>query len=120
MRIPVISGARIVALVCAEHAARIAAAPNAEAVRKRKTGRIVQINLKSHGDDSDLRSYGTVGSVYQEELLSKRAGLTVLAICNDLEGGLRRWDEKDRFAPRRFNPDLIPSTEVGSQRGRIL
>jgi hypothetical protein len=56
MSIPVYSGNRVIALCTPEAARRYADVPNAEVIRKRKTGRIVQINLCSAGDDSGRTS----------------------------------------------------------------
>ena len=50
--IPVFAGPRIIAYCDAVSIRRYLGAPNAEIVRKRKTGQVVQINLASYGDDS--------------------------------------------------------------------
>jgi hypothetical protein len=54
MRILVCVGDRVVDLVDSAMAERMAKAPNAKAVRARKTGAIARIILKNHGDDSSL------------------------------------------------------------------
>lgn len=46
------SGCRLVELAGPERARRLAQAANAEVIRKGKTGRIVEIHLHDHGDDS--------------------------------------------------------------------
>lgn len=94
-----------------EQAQRIAQAPNAEAIRKRKTGQIVQVNLRSVEDDCGRRPSASVGPVYAEHL--EYGSVTVLAIYDETEGRLRRWDHSDGFNPRRFNPDSIPESAVG-------
>lgn len=44
---------RLIEKANADRVKRLAAAPNAQIVRKR-SGQVVQINLKNHGDDSNL------------------------------------------------------------------
>jgi hypothetical protein len=43
---------RLVEQASPERVKQLMAAPNAEILRKRLTGQVVQINLKNHGDDS--------------------------------------------------------------------
>jgi hypothetical protein len=44
---------RLVEQASPERVKQLMGAPNAEILRKRKTGQVVQINLKTHGDDSE-------------------------------------------------------------------
>ena len=51
-RVPVFAGPRIIELADAARVRRLLAGRNAEAVRQRKSRRIVQVNLLNFGDDS--------------------------------------------------------------------
>ena len=104
--IPVFAGPRIIAYCDAVSIRRFIGAPNAELVRKRKTGEIVQVNLASHGDDSILRSPADGRSPTYEEHLEAHT-LTVLKRYDDQSGRLMRWGADDSFNPRRFNPDHV-------------
>jgi hypothetical protein len=57
-RVPVTAGPRLIEFAGPERVRRLLAAPNAVAVRKRKTQDIVAILLEPHGDDSGLRARG--------------------------------------------------------------
>jgi len=104
--IPVFSGPRIIAYCDAVSIRAYLTARNAEIVRKRKTGEIMQINLLPYGDDSTLCSIGDSASPTYEEQLEIHT-LTVLKRYDDRSGRLVRWNEDDGFNPRRFNPDRV-------------
>ncbi len=105
-RIPVYAGSRIIAFCDAVSVRRYLDAPNAEVVRKRKTGQIVQINLAPYGDDSILRSIGGGPSATYEEHLEAHT-LVMLKRYDDACGQLVCWDADNSFNPRRFNPDRV-------------
>lgn len=105
--IPVFAGPRIIACCDAVSIRRFIGAANAEVVRKRKTGQIVQVNLASYGDDSKLRSTSDGASPTYDEHLDQHT-MTMLKRCDTQTGRLVRWDSDDTFNPRRFNPDHVP------------
>lgn len=108
-------GPRIIEFCDPVSVRRYIGAPNAELVRKRKTGEIVQVNLQSHGDDSLVASlHDTAGPTYQEHL--KPHPLVVLKRVDPTTGQLVRWSPTDTFSPRRFNPDLVPTSVIGARR----
>jgi hypothetical protein len=57
-RVPVTAGPRLIEFAGPERVRRLLAAPNAVAVRHRKTQDIVAILLEPHGDDSCLHARG--------------------------------------------------------------
>ena len=97
-------GPRIVDMCDAVGVRRYIGAANAEVVRKRKTGQIVQINLQSVGDDSlEKSAHENAHPTYEEHVgPGKRV---VLKRVNPKTGQLVCWSDRDRFNPRRFNPD---------------
>jgi hypothetical protein len=108
MRIPVFAGPRIVAVCDRVSVLRYLGAANAEVVRKRKTGEIVQINLLSHGDDSlQPSAHRDARPTYQERLES--TSMTMLKRLDPETGQLVCWSDRDQFSPRRFNPDAVPA-----------
>ena len=118
MRIPVFAGSRIIAICDSVSVQRYVCAANAEVVRKRKTGEIVQVNLASHGDDSALRSTGDGPSPTYDEHLEVHT-LVVLKRYDDDAGQLVRWNADDGFNPRRFNPDrVLTARAVESENSR--
>jgi hypothetical protein len=54
----VVSGPRILEFAGPERVRQLLRAPNATAVRKRKTGEVVCVLLEPHGDDSRLHARG--------------------------------------------------------------
>jgi hypothetical protein len=115
MRIPVFAGPRIIEMCDHISVRRYIGAPNAELVRKRKTGQIVQVNLEPHGDDSLLPSrHDDAGPTYREQLGPHP--LVVVKRLNPATGQLVRWSDRDKFNPRRFNPDAIPAPVIPTRR----
>jgi hypothetical protein len=113
MKIPVFVGSRIVDMCDPVSVRRYIGAANAEVVRKRKTGQIVQVNLLAYGDDSQRRSaHDNAHPTYEEHLESGL--LTVLKRVDSETGQLVRWSDRDQFNPRRFNPDTIPKSAVAA------
>lgn len=106
MRIPVFAGPRIVAMCDRVGVRRYLSAPNAEVVRKRKTGEIVQINLVSHGDDSREPSGRRNARPTYEEHLESRS-MIMLKRFDPETGQLVCWSDRDQFNPCRFNPDAL-------------
>ena len=80
---------------------RYIGAANAEVVRKRKTGEIVQINLHPHGDDSLLKPKGDSAHPTYEEHVGLRS-LTMLKRVDPETGQLVRWSDRDQFNPIKF------------------
>ena len=109
MLIPVYLNARIVDMIDPIAARRFATAPNATVIRKRKTGAIVQINLVAMviGDDRPGAREDSRVFTYQEPL--KPAPIPMLKLVGET-GVFRRWNSRDAFNPRRFNPDTLPRT----------
>ena len=115
MRIFVFVGPRIIEICDDVSVRRYIGAPNAEVVRKRKTGQIVQVNLKPHGDDSLRPSlHDDAGPTYREQLGPHP--LVVIKRLNPATGQLVRWSDRDKFNPRRFNPDAIPTSVIPDRR----
>ncbi len=100
------AGPRIIAVCDRISVRRFIGAPNAEVVRRRKTGEIMQVNLESHGDDSALQSLASDASPTYNEQLAVHTVLVLKKYDPD-EGRLVRWSDDDSFSPRRFNPDLL-------------
>ena len=96
-----------------EQARKYLKAPNAKVVRARKSGLIVEVHVKSHGDDCNRRSTGGGQSTTYEENIAEHP-LVTLKIWTGRR--FREWKDKDAFNPRRFNPDLIPRTAVEMMR----
>ena len=112
MKIRVFAGPRIIDTCDAISVRRYVGAPNAEIVRKRKTGEIVQVNLLSHGDDSVEKPRHDSHHPTYEEHVGAQSLLTLKRV--DPEAGqLVRWSDRDQFNPHRFNPDLIQTSAVG-------
>ena len=109
--IPVFAGPRIIAYCDAVGVRRFIGAANAEVVRKRKTNKIVQINLLSHGDDSMLRSTADGPKPTYNERLDVHT-VTALKRYDDRTGQLVRWDADDSFDPQRFNPDHVQTARL--------
>jgi hypothetical protein len=87
---------------------RYLGAPNAEIVRKRKTGEIVQVNLHSHGDDSlEPSAHRNARPTYEEHLESR--SMIMLKRVDPDTGQLVCWSDRDQFSPHRFNPDATPA-----------
>jgi hypothetical protein len=107
-RIPIASENFIVGFCTAEQAVLLyAGKPNAQLIRKRKTGEIVRVQLSAVADDdSGRRSAAHVGPTYNEPLAC--GAVTVLSVIDSDTGSFRRWDDKDSFNPKRFNPDRVP------------
>jgi hypothetical protein len=115
MRILVFVGPRIVEICDDVSVRRYIGAPNAELVRKRKTGQIVQVNLKPHGDDSLRPSlHDDAGPTYREQVGPHP--LVEIKRLNPATGQLVRWSDRDKFNPRRFNPDAIPTSVISDRR----
>ncbi len=119
MRVPVYAGPRIIAFCDAVSVRRFLDAANVEIVRKRKTGKIVQINLASYGDDSKLPSIvGNANPTYEERLETHT--LIMLKRFDERTQRLECWGDDDSFNPQRFNPDRVQiarhPNETESQR----
>ena len=114
MKIRVFAGPRIIDTCDAVSVRRYIGAPNAEIVRKRKTGQIVQVNLLSHGDDSLVKSRQDGDHPTYEEHVGSQS-LVMLKRVDPETGQLVRWSDRDQFSPRRFNPDSIPCSAAGSR-----
>lgn len=113
MKIRVFAGPRIIDVCDSVSIRRYIGAPNAEVVRKRKTGQIVQVNLLSHGDDSLEKPRQDSDHPTYEEHVGDHS-LVMLKRIDPETGQLVRWSDRDQFNPRRFNPDTVPSSAVGS------
>ena len=114
MKIPVFVGPRIIDVCDQISVRRYLGAANAEVVRKRKTGQIVQINLSQHGDDTLLKSeHDNARPTYEEHVGSR--SLVVLKRVDPATGQLVCWSDRDQFNPRRFNPDVIGVSEARAQ-----
>ena len=104
MRIPVFVGPRIVEMCDSVSVRRYLGAANAEVVRKRKTGQIVQINLQSVGDDSlEKSAHENAHPTYEEHVGPRK--LVMLKRVNPKTGQLVCWSDRDKFNPHRYNPD---------------
>jgi len=106
MKILVFAGPRIIDICDQISVRRYIGAANAEIVRKRKTGQIVQINLHQHGDDSSRKSLGDSDHPTYEEHVGAQS-LVMLKRVDPETGQLVHWNESDQFNPRRFNPDVL-------------
>jgi hypothetical protein len=115
MRIPVFVGPRIVQMCDPISVRRYIGAANAEIVRKRKTGQIVQVNLLSHGDDSMEKSAKDSQHPTYEEHVGPHS-LVMLKRVDPETGQLVRWSAHDQFNPRRFNPDTVQRSAVAALR----
>ena len=94
MRILVFAGPRILDICDAVSVRRYLGAANAEVVRKRKTGQIVQVNLSSHGDDSQLPSrYDDFHPTYLEQVGPHP--VVMLKRFDQRTGQLLRWPSED-------------------------
>jgi hypothetical protein len=114
MKIPVFAGPRIIDMCDGVSVRRYIGAANAEVVRKRKTGQIVQVNLRQHGDDSLRRpAHDNARPTYAEHLGSR--SLVMLKRVDPTTGQLVRWSDADQFNPRRFNSDGIEASVVVAQ-----
>ncbi|HZV06191.1 MAG TPA: hypothetical protein VE999_14025 [Gemmataceae bacterium] len=114
MKIRVFAGPRIIDVCDSVSVRRYIGAPNAEVIRKRKTGQIVQINLLSYGDDSVQKPrHDSDHSTYEEHLGAHT--LLMLKRVDPETGQLVRWSDRDQFNPRRFNPDTVQSSAVSSR-----
>ena len=113
MKIPVFAGPRIIDLCDAISVRRYIGAANAEIVRKRKTGQIVQVNLLAHSDDSQSKSVHDSGYPTYDEHVGSHS-LVMLKRVDAETGQLVRWSSRDRFNPRRFNPDLVRQSVVAA------
>ena len=95
MKIRVFAGPRIVDICDAVSVRRYIGAANAEVVRKRKTGQIVQVNLLCTVT-TPWRSPGRQRSPDLREARGSRS--LVMLKCVDPETGqLVRWSDRDRF-----------------------
>lgn len=110
-RIPVFVGTRIVEMADSVRVRVLLGAPNAEVLRKRKTGIIVQINLLPLADESRGRAPREDSRVAHYEEHLEPAPIPMLKIIGD-DGSMRRWDDADAFNPRRFNPDSVARTAM--------
>ena len=108
MKIPVFAGPRIIDMCDPISVRRYIGAANAEVVRKRKTGQIVQVNLLSRGDDSAEKPTHDSNQPTYEEHVGVHS-LVMLKRVDPETGQLVRWSDRDRFNPRRFNPDMVPA-----------
>jgi hypothetical protein len=98
MKILVFAGPRIIDICDAVGVRRYIGAANAEIVRKRKTGQIVQVNLSSHGDDSQLLSrFDDCHPTYQEHLGPHP--VVMLKRFDQRTGQLLRWPSEDQDQP---------------------
>ena len=114
MKIRVFAGPRIVDICDAVSVRRYIGAANAEVVRKRKTGQIVQVNLLSHGDDSLEKSgHDSDHPTYEEHVGSR--SLVMLKRVDPETGQLVRWSDRDHFSPCRFNPEAVQSSMVDAR-----
>lgn len=111
MKIPVFAGPRIIDMCDRVSVQRYIGAANAEVVRKRKTGQIVQVNLRSHGDDSLAPSARRNARPTYEERLESRS-MIMLKRFNPETGQLVCWSERDQFNPHRFNPDTAQAART--------
>jgi len=103
-KIPVFAGPRIIDMCDHVSVRRYLDAANAEVVRKRKTGQIVQVNLRAHGDDSlTPSSRRNARPTYEEQLESR--SMIMLKRFDPETGQLVCWSDRDQFNPRRFNSD---------------
>ena len=118
MKIPVFVGPRIIDMCDPISVRRYIGAANAEVVRKRKTGQIVQVNLLSHGDDSLEKSRHDSNHPTYEEHLGSRS-LVMLKRVDPETGQLVRWSDRDQFDSRRFNPDVIQTSAVVAGRSTL-
>ena len=109
--IPVFVGSRIVEMADPTRVRVLAGAPNAVLVRARKTRMVVRINLLPLADDSEARAPREDSRVAHYEEHLEPAPIAMLKII-DRTGAMRRWSSDDSFAPRRFNPDLVPRTAM--------
>jgi hypothetical protein len=57
LKIPVFAGPRCIEFAGPERVSRLLEARNATAVIQRKTGKVVELQLLEHGDDSRLRAH---------------------------------------------------------------
>ena len=107
--IPVYSGLRIVDLCDDTNAQRYVGAKNVEVIRER-SGRITQIKLIPHADESDLNSIhlDSRRAHYTEHFPDGRELATLKRI--GAGGGLVSWSGREGFRPGRFNPDrMVPA-----------
>jgi len=112
MKIHVFAGPRIIDTCDSISVRRYIGAANAEIVRKRKTGEIVQVNLLSHGDDSlEKSSHDGHYPTYDEHVGAQT--LLTLKRVDSKTGQLVRWSDRDQFNPHRFNPDLVQTSAGG-------
>jgi len=106
MRIPVFAGPRIIDICDAISVRRYLEATNAEVVRKRKSGQIVQVNLSEHGDDSLLLSrFDDCHPTYLEHVGSHP--VVMLKRLDPRTGQLLRWPSEDK-------PDVTPALSAVS------
>lgn len=110
-KILVFAGPRIIDMCDAIGVQRYIGAPNVEVVRKRKTGQIVQVNVLSHGDDSQQKSGLDNGQPTYEEHVGSHS-LVMLKRVDAETGQLVRWSDRDQFNPHRFNPDRVQQSAL--------
>lgn len=108
------AGPRIIDMCDQITVRRYFGAANAELVRKRKTGQIVQVNLIQHGDDSLLKSLHDSARPTYEEHVGPRP-LVTLKRLDPETGQLVRWSDRDHFNPRRFNPDVMHAPAIAAR-----
>ncbi|MCC6394022.1 MAG: hypothetical protein IT167_25720 [Bryobacterales bacterium] len=114
MKIHVFAGPRIIDTCDSISVRRYIGAANAEIVRKRKTGEIVQVNLLSRGDDSIEKSrHDNHYPTYDEHVGAQ--SLLMLKRVDPKTGQLVYWSDRDQFNPRRFNPDLVSLSAAGKR-----
>ena len=114
LKIRVFAGPRIIDTCDSTTVRRYIGAPNAEIVRKRKTGQIVQVNLLPHGDDSLVKPRHDSDHPTYDEHVGPHS-LVMLKRVDPETGQLVRWSDRDQFNPRRFNPDTIQSSALASR-----
>lgn len=91
--------------LCDQAAARkYVDAPNAKVIRAHRSGEIVEVHIKPHGDDTKRRSTAGGRSLTYEEVVAEQH-LVTLKIWDGER--FRRWTAQDGFNPRRFNPDRL-------------
>lgn len=110
--IPVYVGSCIVDFCDPHDLERYKRAANAELefITKKKTGKVVQINLKPLADESAMKSHGDPRPTYEEHLGNHT--VTMLKRVNRKTGSLVRWHPDAKFNPKRFNPDSLQSSAV--------
>jgi hypothetical protein len=114
-KIPIHCGPRIVDFCDDSSVHRYEHAPNAEVVRKHKTGQVVRINVLSFDDMSGKRSVHLDSRQpgYEEHL--EETMLPMLKRVHRETQALIPWSDRVSFNPRRFNPDRLAAKTGGGR-----